>query len=145
MRIAVINGPNLDVVGHRAYGGATLEDIEVLMENRARQLGVELRFRQSDHEGAIVSAINEMRDVDALIINASAYAHTSLAIADAIVASGLPAVEVHLTNVYAREQDRHRSFIAPVTWGQIAGFGYLGYLAALDVLHERLREEAGDR
>jgi 3-dehydroquinate dehydratase II len=142
MLIAVINGPNLDLVGHRAYGPETLEDIEVLMGNRARTLGVEIQFMQTDHEGEIVSAINQLRDADGLIINASAYAHTSLATADAIAASGLPAIEVHLTNIYAREPARRTSVIAPVAWGQVVGFGYRGYLAALELLHDRLREES---
>ncbi len=140
MLIAVINGPNLRVVGHQAYGPETLEDIEVLMENRARKLGVDLHLMQSDHEGEIVQAINALTEADGFIINASAYAHTSLAIADALAASGRPAIEVHFTNIYAREPARHTSAIAPVVWGQIAGFGYRGYLAALDLLHDHLGE-----
>jgi 3-dehydroquinate dehydratase II len=143
MHIAVINGPNLRVVGHRAYGPETLEDIETLMEARAGELGVTLSFAQSDCEGRLIAAIEAAREADAIIVNASAYAHTSLAIADALAATGIPAVEVHLTNIYAREPMRHRSLIAPIAWGQIVGFGYRGYLAALDLLHARL-QEAGD-
>lgn len=140
MHIAVINGPNLRLVGHRAYGPETLDDIEMLMRTRADALGLELTFTQSDSEGALVSTINGFRDVDGIIINASSYAHTSLAIADALALSGVPVIEVHFTNIYARETFRHASFIAPIAWGQIVGFGYRGYLAALELLYGRLEE-----
>lgn len=143
MRIFVVNGPNLNLLGHRQpeiYGLESLADIELLMTNRADELGVDLEFFQSNSEGAIIDAIHGHRDCDGVIINAGAYTHTSLAIADAITTVALPAIEVHLSNVHARERVRHRSFLAPVVWGQVVGFGFRGYLAALDLLHARLSE-----
>lgn len=144
MRILVLNGPNLNLLGYRTpeiYGLETLEDIELLMSNRARELEVELAFVQSNHEGALVDAIHGHRDWDGLIINAGAYTHTSIAIADAIAAVALPAVEVHLSNIFAREQFRHLSYLSPVVRGQVVGFGYRGYLAALDLLHGLISEQ----
>jgi 3-dehydroquinate dehydratase-2 len=147
MRILVLNGPNLNLLGRREpgiYGLQTLDDIEVLLRNRADEHGVELGFLQSNHEGVLVDAIQQHADWDGFIINAGALTHTSLAIADAISSVGVPAVEVHLSNIHAREAFRHHSYLAPVVWGQIAGFGYRSYLAALDLLYDRLsREELG--
>ena len=143
MRILILNGPNLNLLGHRepeVYGLETLRDIELLCEQRAAELGVEIACVQSNSEGALVDALHNHRDWDGVIINAAAYTHTSLAIADAIAAIALPTVEVHLSNVFAREQIRHESLISPVVWGQVTGFGYRGYLAALDLLHGRLSE-----
>ena len=146
MRILVLNGPNLNLLGQRQpelYGRETLADIETLMRARADDLGgVELVFVQSNHEGELIDAIHEHRDWDGLIINAGAYTHTSIAIADAIASVDMPAVEVHLSNVFARERFRHRSYLSPVAWGMLSGFGYGSYLAALDLLHGRLSEEA---
>ena len=144
MRILVLNGPNLNLLGHRTpevYGRETLADIELLLRNRADALGVELAFVQSNHEGELVDAIHEHRDWDGLIINAGAYTHTSLAIADAVEAVEVMAVEVHLSNVFAREEFRHVSYLSPVVWGQVVGFGYRGYLAALDLLHGLLTDD----
>jgi 3-dehydroquinate dehydratase-2 len=146
MRILVINGPNLNLLGRRqpeVYGRETLADIELLMRNHADALRVELKFVQSNHEGDIVDAIQEHLDWDGMILNAGAYTHTSLAIADAIASVQVPTVEVHLSNIYARERIRHRSLVAPVVWGQISGLGYRGYLAALDALQRRLTDEPG--
>ena len=143
MRILILNGPNLNLLGHRepeVYGLETLRDIELLCEQRAAELSVEIACVQSNSEGALVDALHNHRDWDGVIINAAAYTHTSLAIADAIAAIALPTVEVHLSNVFAREQIRHESLISPVVWGQVTGFGYRGYLAALDLLHGRLSE-----
>ena len=146
MRILVLNGPNLNLLGHRQpelYGRETLADIETLMRGRADDLGgVELAFVQSNHEGELIDAIHEHRDWDGLIVNAGAYTHTSLAIADAVASVDMPAVEVHLSNVFARERVRHRPYLSPVAWGILSGFGYRSYLAALDLLHGRLSEEA---
>ncbi|MBM4416078.1 MAG: type II 3-dehydroquinate dehydratase [Chloroflexi bacterium] len=145
MRIFVVNGPNLNLLGHREpeiYGLESLADIELLMTNRAEELGIDLKFFQSNSEGALIDAIHGHRDCDGVIINAGAYTHTSLAIADALVSVALPAIEVHLSNVHAREVARHHSFLAPVVWGQVAGFGFRSYLAALDLLHARLTEVA---
>ena len=146
MRILILNGPNLNLLGHRQpeiYGRESLEDIELLCEQRAAELGVEIKCVQSNSEGGLVDALHEHRDWDGVVLNAAAYTHTSLAVADAIQAIALPTIEVHLSNVHARERIRHRSLLAPVVWGQIAGFGYRGYLAALDLLHGRLSESQG--
>lgn len=145
MRILVLNGPNLNLLGHRQpdiYGYETLEDIEFLMRARAEELDVDLAFVQSNGEGDLVDAIHEHRDWDGLIINAAALTHTSAAIADVITAVGIVAVEVHLSNVHQREAFRHHSFLSPVCWGQVTGFGFRSYLAALDLLYGRLRDEA---
>ena len=149
MRILVLNGPNLNLLGSRepeVYGLETLADIEVLVRNRAEELGgIEVEFIQSNHEGALIDAIHEHRDWDGLIINAGAFTHTSMAIADALSSVQVPAIEVHLSNVHAREEFRRHSYMAPKAWGVIAGFGFRGYVAALDLLHGRLTEEAGAR
>lgn len=146
MRILILNGPNLNLLGHRQpeiYGRERLDDIEQLLRTRAGELGVELAFVQTNREGVMVEAIHEHREWDGLIINAAAYTHTSLAIADAVEAVALPTIEVHLSNVFAREEFRHVSYLSPVVWGQVVGFGYRSYLAALDLLHGRLTEEGG--
>jgi 3-dehydroquinate dehydratase-2 len=144
MRILVLNGPNLNLLGHREpdiYGLETLDDIATLMRNRADEYDdVELAFLQSNHEGVLIDAIQEHRDWDGLILNAGAFTHTSVAIADAIAATALPTVEVHLSNIFAREEFRQHSFISPEAWGMITGFGYRGYLAALDMLIDVLIE-----
>ena len=147
MRILILNGPNLNLLGQREpeiYGRETLRDIELLCEQRATQLGVEIACVQSNSEGALVDALHEHREWDGVVINAAAYTHTSLAIADAIATTQLPTIEVHLSNVHAREEIRHTSLISPVVWGQVSGFGYRGYLAALDLLHSRLSEVEQD-
>lgn len=145
MRILVLNGPNLNLLGRRqpeVYGRETLADIELLMRNHADALHVELKFVQSNHEGDLIDSIQEHLDWDGMIINAGGYTHGSVAIADAISSVQVPTVEVHLSNIYAREPFRHHSALAPVVWGQIAGLGYRGYLAALDALQRRLTDEA---
>ena len=143
MRILILNGPNLNLLGQREpeiYGRETLRDIELLCEQRAEELGIEIACVQSNSEGALVDALHEHREWDGVVLNAAAYTHTSLALADAIAATQLPTIEVHLSNIHAREEIRHTSLIAPVVWGQVSGFGYRGYLAALDLLHSRLAE-----
>ncbi|MCY4455233.1 MAG: type II 3-dehydroquinate dehydratase [Chloroflexi bacterium] len=143
MRILILNGPNLNLLGQREpeiYGRETLRDIELLCEQRAEELGIEIACVQSNSEGALVDALHAHRDWDGVVLNAAAYTHTSLALADAIAATQLPTIEVHLSNIHAREEIRHTSLIAPVVWGQVSGFGYRGYLAALDLLHSRLAE-----
>ncbi len=135
MRILVINGPNLNLLGKREpgiYGAETLEEINTALLATALKMGVELDFFQSNSEGALVDAIHgALGSFAGIIINPAAYTHTSVAIRDAISAVALPAVEVHLSNVYCREEFRHKSFIAPVAIGQIAGFGSTGYELAL--------------
>ncbi len=135
MKIMVINGPNLNLLGRREpgiYGATTLADINENLAQTAVGLGVTLQFFQSNHEGEIVDAIHQAAGCCAgIIINPAAYTHTSVAIRDAIAAVGLPTVEVHLSNVYSREEFRHKSLTAPVVLGQIAGFGAAGYELAL--------------
>ncbi len=135
MRFCVINGPNLNLLGRRepdVYGATTLAEINLALEQVATELGVSLVFVQSNSEGALVDAVQQAADSsDGIIINPAAYTHTSVAIRDAIAAVALPTVEVHLSNVYSREEFRHKSLIAPVVVAQIAGFGPKGYELAL--------------
>lgn len=138
MRILVIHGPNLNLLGRREpeiYGSETLDDINEALHRKAEELGVELRIVQSNYEGEIVTAIGEAMDwADGIIINPAAYTHTSVAIRDAIAATGLPAIEVHISNVFKREPFRHHSYISPVATGVITGLGFHGYLLALDAI-----------
>ncbi|RJP31358.1 MAG: type II 3-dehydroquinate dehydratase [Candidatus Omnitrophota bacterium] len=133
--IIVIHGPNLHLLGKRepeVYGKLTLDDINARLEALARELGAQLRIEQRNGEGEIVTLIGETMDwADAVVINPAAYTHTSVAIRDAIAATGLPAIEVHLSNIHKREEFRHKSLIAGVAVGQIAGFGCESYLLGL--------------
>jgi 3-dehydroquinate dehydratase-2 len=143
MKILVINGPNLNLLGRREpeiYGAETLEDINSSMQGAAHKMAVSVQFFQSNSEGELVDAIQGTVGIfDGIIINPAAYTHTSIAIRDAISAVAIPTVEVHLSNVYSREEFRHKSFIAPVALGQIAGFGSAGYKLALEGLVGYLR------
>lgn len=134
-KILVINGPNLNLLGERepdVYGKTTLKDIEDGMRALAKELGAELEFFQSNHEGEIVEKIGRSgKAFDSVIMNPAAYTHTSVAIRDAVAACGIPVIEVHISNIYAREEFRHKSLIAPVAAGQISGLGTEGYLLAL--------------
>jgi len=134
-KILVIHGPNLDLLGKRqpkVYGKFTLEEINKQLKKLADKEKVEIEFLQSSHEGKIVEAIGSARNsFGALLINPAAYTHTSVAIRDAIEATKLPTVEVHLSNIYAREEFRHTSLIAPVAHGQVCGFGIDSYLLGL--------------
>ncbi len=146
MRILVLNGPTLNMLGTRepeTYGTLTLSDIEGFIRQRADELGdVEVAFQQTNHEGELVDMVLAHRDWDGLIINPGAYTHTSIALADAIAAvPNLVTVEVHLSNIHRREAFRHHSYVAGVAWGQLTGFGWRGYLAALDMLYGRLVED----
>src|ERR1051326_3691833 len=136
MRILCLNGPNLNLLGQRepaVYGRTTLAEIEARVRKRTAQLGATAEFRQSNLEGELVTWIQEAKDkFDVIILNAAAYTHTSIALRDAIAAVGIPAIEVHLSNVHAREKFRHKSMIAPVCVGQIAGFGVNSYVLAID-------------
>ena len=135
MRVAVLNGPNLNLLGTRepaVYGTATLADIERRLRQVARELGVQLTFGQHSGEGELIDAIHALRGrAAAVIINAGAYSHTSLAIRDALVGVELPFVEVHLTNVYGREPERRYSMLAPAARAVLCGFGSVGYELAL--------------
>ena len=134
--ILVINGPNLDLLGTREvdiYGEITLAKINEMVKQKAKELGCQVRIKQSNSEGEIVSFISEARNwADVLIINPAAYTHTSIAIRDAILAVGMPAIEVHLSNIYKRESFRQKSLVAEVCLGQITGFGPEGYILALE-------------
>lgn len=133
--VLVIHGPNLNLLGARepdVYGTVTLDGINASLTALAKELGLAVECFQSNHEGDIVEKIGQSRArFQALIINPAAYTHTSVALRDAIAACGLPAVEVHLSNIYAREEFRHKSLSAPVCKGQISGFGADSYLLAL--------------
>lgn len=144
MRLGVVNGPNLNLLGTREpdrYGGLSLAQIESLVRVEAERLGVEIDWSQSNHEGEIVDTIQRLgATAQGLIVNAGAYTHTSLAVRDAIAAVGLPSVEVHLTNIFARESARRQSLVADVVIGVIAGFGPTSYLLGLRALHARLAD-----
>lgn len=135
-RIFVINGPNLNMLGTRQpeiYGSDTLADIETGCREKAAALGLEIEFFQSNHEGEIVTAVQQARGrFDALVINPAAYSHTSVAIMDALLACGMPVVEVHLSNIHRREEFRHFSYVSKAADGVICGFGKQGYLLALE-------------
>ncbi len=136
MNVLVLHGPNLNLLGTRQpeiYGTLTLAGLDALIRERALKLGVEVEIRQSNHEGQLVTWIQEARGAfHAILFNAAAYTHTSVALRDAILAVGLPVVEVHLSNIHAREEFRHRSLMAGVCRGQISGFGAQSYLLGLE-------------
>jgi 3-dehydroquinate dehydratase II len=138
MKVLVLNGPNLGTLGRRepeVYGTKSLADLETMLSSRAKERGIELRCRQSNHEGQLIDWIEtEGAASDAIIINPGALSHYSLALADALRGSGKPVVEVHISNVFAREPERHRMVTAAAAKGLIAGLGFDGYLAALDYL-----------
>lgn len=135
MRILFLNGPNLNLLGQREpdiYGRTSLKEIEDQVRKISVEKGVEVEFRQSNNEGDLVEWIqNAKGDFDVLVINAAAYTHTSVALRDAIKGAGIPCIEVHLSNIYAREEFRHKSLIAAVCVGQISGFGPYSYTLAL--------------
>ena len=135
MKILFLNGPNLNLLGQREpekYGRTTLAEIEVMVRREAKSRSVEVDFKQSNVEGELVTWIQQAKGMfDAIVINAAAYTHTSIALRDAITAVAIPTVEIHLSNIHAREEFRHHSLIAPVCRGQISGFGAFSYILGL--------------
>lgn len=136
--VLVLNGPNLNLLGTRqpeVYGHTTLADIEAMCVAHGQSRDVHVTCRQSNHEGALVDAIHAAKGTfDGIVLNAGAYTHTSIALHDAILSTEMPVVELHLSNIHARESFRHHSYIAPVAVGMICGFGAAGYRLALDAL-----------
>ncbi len=132
----MLSGPNLNLLGERepeVYGHHTLADVEAMMRERAEQLGVEVRFVQSNHEGVLLDELHRARlDCQAVVLNPGAFTHTSIALRDAIAAVRIPVVEVHLSNVHAREPFRRRMVLAPVVRGQVLGFGPYSYVLGLE-------------
>ena len=141
--VLIINGPNLNLLGKREpeiYGTETLGDIEARCRAKAGELGLEVEFVQSNDEGQLVDWIHAAREKNAaIIINAGAYTHTSIALLDALSAVTIPVVEVHLSNIYRREEFRHKSYVAKAATGSICGFGSFGYVMALDYLAQALK------
>jgi 3-dehydroquinate dehydratase II len=144
MRILLLNGPNLNTLGMRQpaiYGTTTLGEIESAVAERVRGLGAELRSFQSNHEGALIDFLQaEAGAAHGILINAAGFGHSSIALRDALVSTGLPVVDIHISNVYAREPFRHHSVIAEIALGQVSGLGWRGYVVAAEALVAILRE-----
>lgn len=140
--VLILNGPNLNLLGTRQpeiYGSTTIADIEAACRDHAAPLGLEIAFEQTNHEGAMIDQIHSARGQHAgIILNAGAYTHTSVALMDAVASVDVPTVEVHLSNIHAREPFRHTSYLSKVALGMICGFGAKGYLLALDALADHL-------
>ena len=145
MKILVINGPNLNLLGSRdqdMYGATTLDQIEVQLTQRARDIGIDILFFQSNSEGSIIDHIQEASGyINGIIINPGALTHYGISLRGALSDTNLPVIEVHISNIYARETWRHNSYVAPISVGQISGLGWRGYLFALNFLAERLSEQ----
>ena len=144
-KIIILNGPNLNLLGEREknqYGSFTLKDVEKSCKDYANQTNIELSFFQSNVEGELVNQIQNARNTqDGLIINAGGYTHTSVAIHDALKILKIPIIELHISNIYNREEFRHKSLISKVAKGVICGFGAKGYVMALDAMHNFLKDE----
>jgi 3-dehydroquinate dehydratase II len=149
MKILILHGPNLNLLGSREpeiYGSMTLEDINNKLSDLSREFGAEINCKQSNYEGALIDALHDARTwADGVIFNPGGYTHTSIALRDAISSIEIPVIEVHLSNVYAREAFRHVSMISPVCKGKIVGLGWRSYLLALQALIEIVREEEARR
>jgi 3-dehydroquinate dehydratase-2 len=147
MKILIIHGPNLNMLGRRntaIYGTMSLDQINSLLDKKARELSVEITTFQSNSEGALIDFL-QSQSADGIIINPGALTHYGLSLRDALADAALPTIEVHLSNIYAREEWRQKSVIAPVAHGQISGLGWRGYIAALEVLVEIIREEKAEK
>lgn len=140
--VLILNGPNLNLLGTRqpeVYGHTTLADVEAMCRDAGDRLGLKIAFMQSNHEGVMIDAIHAAKGTHAaLVINAGAYTHTSVALMDAVASVELPMIEVHLSNIHAREEFRHTSYLSKVAVGMLCGFGAKGYVMALDALADRL-------
>ena len=147
MRIAVLNGPNLNLLGTREphiYGGTGLAEIEQLVRSRAGERGVEVAWSQTNHEGELIELIQGLPGkVDGALINAAAFTHTSIAVRDTVLAVNIPFVEVHLSNIFAREEERRNSLLADLAVGVVAGFGARSYLLGLEALVGHLSDRGG--
>lgn len=145
MKILLIHGPNLNMLGKRepgVYGNTSIEDLNRMVSNEAEKLDIDVEFFQSNSEGEIVTKIqNQMGKTDAIIINPAAYTHTSVAIRDAILSTNIPTAEVHISNIYKREEFRHKSYISGVSVGIISGFGTYGYVLGLYALRDHLNKK----
>ena len=143
MRILLLNGPNLDLLGKRepdVYGRVTLDDIVDKVTARGKELGAEVTAFQSNEEGVLITRVGQSGDAyDGIILNPGGYTHTSVALRDAIKASGVPTVETHLSNIHARESFRHKSLTAGACLGQVSGFGAMSYILALEALAAHLQ------
>lgn len=143
--VAVLNGPNLNMLGSREpalYGAATIDDLEALCAETARALELAIDFRQTNHEGELITWVQECRDrARGIVINPGGYSHTSIALMDALLAAELPIVEVHLTNIHAREEFRRHSYVSRVANGVICGLGIRGYGLALTAIAEMILDE----
>ena len=147
MHLLLINGPNLNLLGQREpsiYGSITLDSIELALEEKAKEAGVKLDCFQSNCEGALVDRIHQaIGKVDAILINAGAYTHTSVALRDALLGAGIPYVELHLSNTYSREEFRHNSFLSDRAVGVVSGFGVMSYHLAFEGIVNYLSEDEG--
>jgi len=146
MRILIIHGPNLNLLGKRKkeiYGDKTLSEIDAMLQQHAKELGVDISTTQSNSEGNLIDFIQkESPNADGIIINTGALTHYCLSLRDALSDTNLPVIEVHLSNIYAREEFRHRSVIAPIAKGQVTGLGWRGYIAAMRTMVAELRGKA---
>ena len=144
-KLLIINGPNLNLLGEREqsqYGATSFDQIKVLCENKANELGIDLDFKQSNIEGEIVTEIqNSRKEHDGMIINAAGFTHTSVSIRDALTIFKKPIIELHISNIYKREEFRHKSLLSDVVTGVICGLGSFGYILAINSLHELLKNE----
>ena len=140
MKVLILHGPNLNLTGTREpeiYGSMTLDEINSRLVEQGRKLGIEVTCQQSNHEGALIDALHEACTwADGVVFNPGGYSHTSIALRDAVAAIGIPVVEVHMSNIYAREEFRHQSIISAVCKGLIAGFGWKSYLLGLKAIIE---------
>ena len=144
MKVLFINGPNLNMLGTReknVYGDLTLENINKIISDKGKELGIHTDFFQSNVEGNIVSKIQESTEYDYLVINPAAFTHTSIAIRDALLSINSKFIEVHLSNIYSREDFRHNSYVSSIAIGVISGFGFQGYILALEYLSSLMNKK----